>query len=75
MTCHKAMSTDRFRSPGLRESGFAIEPEIAARLLRQGARIHEVPISYEARGRQEGKKLTAPDGLPTLTTLLRCRLL
>ena len=52
MTCHKAMRTDLFRSLALRERGFAIEPEIAARVLRAGKRIHEVPISYKARGRR-----------------------
>ena len=73
MTCHKAMSTELFRSLPLRERGFAIEPEIAARLLRSGVRIHEVPISYRARSREEGKKLTSLDGLRVLRTLLRCR--
>jgi glycosyltransferase involved in cell wall biosynthesis len=73
MTCHKAMRTDLFRSLDLRERGFAIEPEIAARVLRSGARIHEVPIAYKARGRDEGKKLTAFDGLRVLRTLVRCR--
>ncbi|MFN0154029.1 MAG: glycosyltransferase family 2 protein [Gaiella sp.] len=73
MTCHKAMGTELFRSLPLRERGFAIEPEIAARVLRRGVRIHEVPISYQARSRQEGKKLTAADGLRVLRTLLRCR--
>ncbi len=73
MTCHKAMRADLFRSLPLRERGFAIEPEIAARVLRAGERIHEVPISYKARGREEGKKLTAVDGLRVLRTLIRCR--
>ena len=44
MTGHKAMETELFRSLPLRERGFAIEPEIAARVLRAGERIHEVPI-------------------------------
>jgi glycosyltransferase involved in cell wall biosynthesis len=74
MTGHKAMSTDLFRSLRLREKGFAIEPEIAARVLRSGARIHEVPISYRARSRDEGKKLTAADGLRVVRTLVRCRI-
>jgi glycosyltransferase involved in cell wall biosynthesis len=74
MTCHKAMSTDLFRSLRLRERGFGIEPEIAARVLRGGERIYEVPISYAARSREEGKKLTALDGLRVLRTLLRCRI-
>ena len=73
MTCHKAMRTDLFRSLRLRERGFAIEPEIAARVLRSGERIYEVPVSYQARSREEGKKLTSLDGLRVLRTLLRCR--
>ena len=74
MTCHKAMSTELFRSLKLRERGFAIEPEIAARVLRSGERIYEVPITYKARSREEGKKLTALDGLRVLRTLVRCRI-
>jgi len=74
MTCHKAMRTDLFRSLKLKERGFAIEPEIAARVLRSGERIYEVPVSYQARTREEGKKLTSLDGLRVLRTLLRCRL-
>jgi glycosyltransferase involved in cell wall biosynthesis len=74
MTCHKAMRTDLFCSLPLRERGFAIEPEIAARVLRAGERIHEVPISYRARSREAGKKLTAYDGLRVVRTLVRCRL-
>ena len=75
MTCHKAMSTELLRSLPLREPGFAIEPEIAARVLRAGERIHEVPISYRARGREAGKKLTAFDGIRVLRTLVRCRVM
>lgn len=68
------MPTDRLRSLSLREPGFGIEAEITARLLRSGARIYEVPVVYKARRREEGKKLTARDGLRILWTLLRCRL-
>ena len=74
MTCHKAMRTELFRSLRLSEPGFGIEPEIAARALRAGERIYEVPISYRARTRGEGKKLTALDGLRVLRTLIRCRI-
>jgi dolichol-phosphate hexosyltransferase len=73
MTCHKAMRTELYRSLPLRERGFAIEPEIAARVLRSGERIHEVPVSYKARSREAGKKLTTVDGLRVLRTLVRCR--
>jgi glycosyltransferase involved in cell wall biosynthesis len=75
MTGHKALSTELFRSLSLRERGFAIEAEITARLLRRGIRIYEVPVIYRARSREEGKKLTALDGLRVIRTLLRCRIL
>ena len=74
MTGHKAMATELLRTLDLRERGFAIEAEITARLLRRGIRIYEVPVEYVARGRDEGKKLTAVDGLRVLRTLVRCRL-
>jgi glycosyltransferase involved in cell wall biosynthesis len=72
-TCYKLMPTELFRSLELSSSGFAIEAEIAARLLRSGARVHEMPITYVARSREEGKKITPGDGLLGLWTLLRCR--
>ena len=73
MTCHKVIRTDVFRSLPLRERGFAIEPEIAARLVQRGERIFEVPVQYHARTTEEGKKLTSADGFRVLRTLLRCR--
>jgi glycosyltransferase involved in cell wall biosynthesis len=73
MTCHKMIRTDVFRSLPLRSPGFAIEPEITARLVQRGERIFEVPVHYRARATEEGKKLTAVDGFRVLATLLRCR--
>jgi len=73
MTCHKMIRTDVFRSLPLRSPGFAIEPEITARLVQRGERIFEVPVHYRARATEEGKKLTALDGFRVLGTLLRCR--
>jgi glycosyltransferase involved in cell wall biosynthesis len=74
MTCHKVLPTSLFRSLALREDGFAIEPEITARVLRTGHRIYEVPVTYAARSREDGKKLTVADGVRVLRTLVRCRL-
>jgi len=73
MTMHKMIRTDLFRSLPLRSPGFAIEPEIAARLVQRGQRIFEVPVHYRARSSDEGKKLTAYDGVRVVATLLRCR--
>jgi glycosyltransferase involved in cell wall biosynthesis len=74
MTCHKMIRTDVFRSLALRSPGFAIEPEITARLVQHGERIFEVPVHYRARSNEEGKKLTALDGFRVIGTLVRCRL-
>jgi dolichol-phosphate hexosyltransferase len=71
MTVQKAMRTELFRSLRLRERGFTIEAEITAPLL---GRIHEVPFDYKARSREEGKKLTALDGVRVIRTLPRCRI-
>ncbi len=73
MTCHKVMRTDLFQRLRLRERGFAIEPEITARVLLEHEVIYEVPITYRARPRDAGKKLNSSDGLRVLRTLLRCR--
>jgi glycosyltransferase involved in cell wall biosynthesis len=73
MTCHKMIRTDVFRSLPLRSAGFAIEPEITARLVQRRERIFEVPVHYRARATDEGKKLTAVDGFRVLGTLMRCR--
>jgi glycosyltransferase involved in cell wall biosynthesis len=73
MTCHKMIRTDLFRSLSLRSLGFAIEPEITARLVQRGERIFEVPVHYRARATEEGKKLTALDGFRVIGTLVRCR--
>ena len=73
MTCHKMIRTDVFRDLPLHAAGFAIEPEITARLVQRGERIYEVPVHYRARATDEGKKLTALDGFRVIGTLLRCR--
>jgi glycosyltransferase involved in cell wall biosynthesis len=74
MTCHKLMPTTIWRELDLKCTGFDIEPEITGKLLARGHRIYEVPVRYRARGRAEGKKLTAVDGLRVVRTLAECRL-
>ena len=73
-TCYKVMPLETWRSLDLRSDGFAIEPEVTAKLLRRGHRIFEVGISYAARSREEGKKLTWKDGARAVVELTRIRL-
>ena len=72
-TCYKVMRSDILRSLDLRSRDFRIEPEIAAKVLRQGHRIFEVPISYFGRTYEEGKKIRKIDGFKALLTLLYFR--
>ena len=74
-TCYKLMPLKLWRALDLQASGFEIEPEITAKLLKRGHRIFEVPISYAARSRAEGKKLTWRDGMRAVSTLTRIRVL
>jgi glycosyltransferase involved in cell wall biosynthesis len=72
-TCFKLAPTSLWRSLDLQASGFGIEAEATAKFLAQRHQIYEVPISYRARGRVEGKKIRAADGLKALWILLRLR--
>ena len=70
---YKALRADLWRRLNLQGNRFDIEPDITGRVLRLGYRIHEVPIRYYARSREEGKKLTWLDGLRAIGHLLRLR--
>ncbi len=72
-TCLKLAPTALWRSLGLSQPGFGIEAEATARFLKAGERIFEVPVTYAARGRAEGKKLHWQDGVEALWILLRER--
>ena len=70
-TCFKLLPVETFRSLRIRSQGFGVEAEMTAKLLRRGIRPFEVPISYRARTRQEGKKITWRDGVEALWILGR----
>ncbi len=72
-TCFKLMPLSLFRSLKIRSAGFGMEAEITGKLLRQKIRPYEVPISYRARTREEGKKITWKDGVEALWILTRER--
>ena len=72
-TCFKAVRADVLKDLGLKSDRFGIEPEITAKLFKRGARVYEVPITYEGRDYSEGKKITWRDGFPALWTLLKYR--
>lgn len=73
-TCYKLFPKKAVEDMQLNARGFEFEPEITAKLLKKGYHIHEVPISTNPRGYDEGKKLnTIKDGLKALITLIKYR--
>ena len=72
-TCYKLMPLELYRDLAITSQGFGMEAEITGKLLRRGIRPYEVPISYKARSREEGKKLTWRDGVEALWILSRER--
>lgn len=56
-TCYKVFRADVVRDIPLQSRGFEFEPEITSKILKRGYRIYEVPISYNGREFEEGKKL------------------
>ncbi len=73
-TCLKLVPTHFLNELELTESGFGLDTQITAELLRRGIRPFEVPISYVARSRSEGKKITWKDGVKCPVILVRVRL-
>ncbi len=74
-TAYKVFTKDVIQkvAPTLRCVEFDFEPEITATLLRKGYSILEVPISYQPRTRDAGKKISWKDGIEAMYTLLKCR--
>jgi glycosyltransferase involved in cell wall biosynthesis len=72
-TCFKLLPTVLYRELGITSTGFGMEAELTAKLLARGIRPYEVPISYSARSRADGKKLTWKDGVEALWILARER--
>jgi len=70
-TCFKMVPKSALLKIRLSGKRFEIEPEITARLLKSGYIIKEFPISYDRRGYNEGKKITAKDGFLAVKTLIK----
>ena len=72
-TCYKVFRAEIFKKVRIRSNRFEFEPEITAKVLKQGVRIYELPISYYGRDYAEGKKITWKDGFGAIFALIRYR--
>jgi glycosyltransferase involved in cell wall biosynthesis len=70
-TCYKAFKTDFIKDIQIKSNRFDFEPEITAKVLKKGARLYELPISYYGREYDEGKKITWKDGFHALVALIK----
>lgn len=74
-TCYKAFTADALKALPLVSNRFGIEPEIAAKVARNRFRMYEVPITYNGRGYEDGKKIGWRDGVAALWFIFRYRFL
>jgi len=75
-TCYKAFKREVIQNIALESDRFGFEPEVTAKVARMPrVVIYEVPISYNGRTYEEGKKITWKDGVAALWHILRFNLL
>ena len=72
-TCYKAFKTEFIKGIEIKSNKFDFEPEITAKVLKRGARLYELPISYYGREYDEGKKITWKDGFHAIFALVKFR--
>jgi dolichol-phosphate mannosyltransferase len=72
-TCYKVFKRAVLEGIELNCEKFEFCPEVTAKVCKAGHTIHEVPISYNPRGFQQGKKINWQDGLQAIWTLIKYR--
>ena len=70
-TCYKMVRSDIFKKIDFKEKGFAFCPELNTKLSNLNIKIHEIPINYEGRTYQDGKKIKAIDGLSAIKAIIK----
>ncbi len=72
-TCYKVFKAEYVKNLNIKSNRFDFEPEITAKVLKQGARLKELPITYNARSFEEGKKISWKDGFAAIFALIKFR--
>ncbi len=72
-TCYKAFRAEIIKNINIKSNRFDFEPEVTAKILKQKVRFKELPISYNGRNNNEGKKITWKDGIQAILTLIKYR--
>jgi len=72
-TCYKMFASDVFLKIVLKENDFSFCPEITTKIGLLKIKIKEVPIKYNGRDYDEGKKIRLIDGIKAIITLFKYR--
>lgn len=72
-TCYKAFKRDFIKDIKIKSNGFAIESELTAKILKKGARLYEMPISYYGRSYNEGKNIRFYHAFEIIWALIKFR--
>lgn len=72
-TCYKAFRADIIKNIELKSNRFDFEPEVTAKILKQGVKFKELPITYNARTSSEGKKINWKDGIQAIIAIIKYR--
>lgn len=72
-TGHKAFRREVLQGIQIRSNSFDFEPEITAKIFKRAFRVYEIPVRYDGRSYEEGKKITCWDALPALWALVKYR--
>ncbi|MBU0467044.1 MAG: glycosyltransferase family 2 protein [Nanoarchaeota archaeon] len=72
-TCYKCFRSDVIKSINIENDRFNWEPEVTAKIAKQNINIYEVPITYNPRSYEEGKKIGVRDGLQAIYALIKYR--
>ncbi len=70
-TCYKVFKREIIQSFDLDSKRFGIEPELTAKSAKGNYKIYEVPITYNPRSRNEGKKIGWRDGISAIVAIIR----
>ena len=74
-TCYKMFTSDVFLRIRLKENDFSFCPEITTKIGLKKIKIKEVPIKYNGRNYDDGKKIRLIDGIKAIITLFKYRFL
>ena len=73
-TCYKMMKREVALALNIKEKRFGLEPEITAKISAMRVKVYEVPIGYNSRTYDEGKKITWKDGLSAIRCIIKYNL-